>query len=81
MTTQSITSETTAIARTRFTLWHISLLLVLVGIGISGYLSYVKLTDVPMVCAANSVFNCEAVQSSAYSRIFGIPIAWLGLAT
>lgn len=58
----------------------ISVILVVIGIGISGYLSYVKLTEVPMVCVAGSVFNCEVVQNSIYSRLFGIPIAWLGLA-
>jgi uncharacterized membrane protein len=75
---KSSVSSTQPIQR-RFTLWHLSLILVLIGIGISGYLSYVKLTDVPMVCAGGGVFSCETVQNSAYSRLFGIPIAWLGL--
>ena len=65
----------------RNTLYILSLVLVLVGLLISGYLSYVKLTEVPMVCVQNSdVFNCEVVQNSAYSRIAGIPIAWFGFA-
>src|SRR5262245_29673363 len=60
----------------------ISLILVIVGLAISGYLSYVKLTEVPLVCVANSeVFNCEVVQNSAYSRIAGVPVAWLGFVT
>ncbi len=63
----------------RFTLWHLSLILVAIGLFVSGYLSYVKLTDVPMACAQDSIFNCDVVQNSAYSRLFGIPIAWLGL--
>jgi len=59
----------------------VSLILVIVGLAISGYLSYVKLTEVPMICVANSTtFNCEVVQNSAYSRIAGIPIAWFGFA-
>lgn len=59
----------------------LSLVLVVLGLIISGYLSYVKLTEVPMVCVQNStVFNCEVVQNSAYSRIAGIPIAWFGFA-
>jgi uncharacterized membrane protein len=62
-------------------LYILSLLLVVIGIGISSYLSYVKLTDVPMQCIQGSVFNCEVVQSSIYARLFGIPVAWLGLAT
>jgi uncharacterized membrane protein len=48
---------------------------------VSGYLSYVKLTNVPMVCVENGPFNCEVVQNSSYSRMFGYPIAWYGLAT
>lgn len=60
---------------------HVSLVLVVIGLIVSGYLSYVKLTNVPMACAANSVFNCDVVQNSTYSRMFDIPIAWLGFAT
>lgn len=60
---------------------HVSLVLVVFGLFVSGYLSYVKLTNVPMACAANSVFNCDVVQNSTYSRMFDIPIAWLGFAT
>lgn len=74
-------SEVVSSGQSRDWLYTISLLLVAVGIVISGYLSYVKLTDVPMVCVAGSVFNCEVVQNSVYARLFNIPIAWLGLAT
>jgi uncharacterized membrane protein len=65
----------------RINLRLVSLVLVFLGILVSGYLSYVKLTDVPMSCLADSGFNCSAVQNSDYSEIMGIPIAWLGLAT
>ncbi len=71
---------TTTIQSRNWSFW-LSLVLVVIGIGISGYLSYVKLTDVPMQCVQGSVFNCDAVQNSAYSRMFGIPIAYMGLAT
>jgi uncharacterized membrane protein len=53
---------------------------IVLGIFISGYLSYVKATGVIMACVQNSAFNCEKVQSSAYSMMFGIPIAYMGLA-
>lgn len=65
----------------RFTLWHLSLLLVVIGIGVSGYISYVKLTEEQMVCVENGPFQCDVVQNSAYAELFGIPIAYLGLAT
>lgn len=79
----STSGDTNAVGRrfSNLTLWHLSLILVTVGLFISGYLSYVKLTNVEMACAANSIFNCDVVQNSTYSRMFDIPIAWLGLAT
>lgn len=63
--------------------WLRILALVLVGIGIllSGYLSYVKLTEVPIQCIEGGAFQCDVVQNSAYARLAGIPIAYLGLAT
>ncbi len=67
--------------RSRDWLYTISLVLVVIGIGISGYLSYVKLTETPTVCIEGGGFNCEVVQSSIYAKLFGIPIAYMGLAT
>jgi uncharacterized membrane protein len=60
-------------------------LFVIIGIGISGYLSYVKLAErlnlpgAEMQCIGGDFFNCDVVQSSSYAELFGIPIAWLGL--
>lgn len=55
------------------------LLGILVGcLIISGYLSYVKLNGLPLTCI-EGVFDCNLVQSSIYSELAGIPIAWLGL--
>jgi uncharacterized membrane protein len=65
----------------RLTLWHAMLLFVVIGIGITSYLSYLKLPGitVEMVCpVGGGLFNCDAVQNSSYSRIAGVPIAWLG---
>lgn len=50
--------------------------LALLGMGISGYLAYVKLSHGVAVCAG--IGNCEIVQTSRYSEIVGIPIALLG---
>jgi protein-disulfide isomerase/uncharacterized membrane protein len=33
----------------------------------------------PSICNVNQSFNCDAVASSSFSEIFGIPIAFLGL--
>lgn len=78
--------ETSAVRPNADTLRTISIVLIVIGVFISGYLSYIKLTpyiqgsEAPMICVTGGVFNCEVVQSSAYSRLFGIPIAWLGFA-
>ncbi len=65
----------------RLTLWHVSIALTVIGLLVSGYLSYVKLADVPMACSTDLGFDCGTVQASIYSEMFGIPIAWLGFAT
>ncbi len=54
-------------------------ILAVLGIGISGYLSYVKLSATQAVCLG--LGECETVQNSPYSVILGIPIAILGLLT
>lgn len=46
------------------------------GILISLYLTYTKLTSTPIVCKFG---NCEAVQNSKYSTLFGIPVAVYGV--
>jgi uncharacterized membrane protein len=52
--------------------------ILIAAIIVSGYLSYVKATDAKMACI-EGVFDCARVQTSAYSEIGGIPIAWFGL--
>lgn len=53
------------------------LVLILAGIGIAGYLSYVKLFGLKPYCA--DIGNCDAVQNSPYAELFGVPVAVLGL--
>jgi uncharacterized membrane protein len=60
------------------TLRRVSLVLVAVGLAITAYLCYVKLTNTNAVCLEASGVSCEVVQSSAYSQILGIPIVYLG---
>ena len=59
---------------------RIQLLLVLVGLIVAGYLSYLKLADAPAVCLQSGPFNCDVVLNSQYSELAGIPIAYLGFA-
>ena len=51
-------------------------ILAVVGIAVSLYLTYAKLTSSPIVCG---IGNCEKIQASPYSQIFGIPVAVLGI--
>lgn len=54
------------------------LLLCIVGVGVAGYLAYVETQQTPAVCGP--VGDCNAVQQSAYARLFGlIPIGVLGV--
>ncbi|GAB4448282.1 MAG: hypothetical protein Kow0031_30820 [Anaerolineae bacterium] len=52
-------------------------LLALLGLGVSGYLAYVEITHTEAICGP--VGNCNAVQSSPYAAIAGVPVAVLGL--
>ncbi|HEX2908866.1 MAG TPA: vitamin K epoxide reductase family protein [Phototrophicaceae bacterium] len=68
--------------RKRNMLVIISLLLVAVGLFISGYLSYTETIGKSPVCVEGvQGVDCGAVQSSAYSKLAGIPIAYLGIGT
>lgn len=54
------------------------LVVALAGIGVAAYLTYVESTAAEAICGP--VGDCNAVQNSSYSRIFGIlPVGILGL--
>lgn len=52
-------------------------LLAITGLGVAGYLAYVETQQVAAVCGP--IGECNIVQSSSYARVFGIPIAVLGV--
>jgi len=52
------------------------LVLSLLGLGISIYLTAVHYTETPLVCLGTS--GCETVNRSAYSEVAGIAVALLG---
>jgi uncharacterized membrane protein len=58
--------------------WRLSLLLAILGMLVSGYLTWIKLSNTQAFCSG--VGDCEAVNSSAYSEIRGVPVAVLGFA-
>lgn len=58
------------------TSWAVPLLVV-VGLGIAIYLAFVEVNEVAAFCGP--IGDCNRVQTSVYSRFFGIPVAILGL--
>lgn len=63
-----------------------ALLLVLsvVGVAVSGYLTTVHYSDVALVCASDGVIDCEQVLTSSYASVLGVPwslggIAWFAV--
>jgi len=56
------------------------LLIAVLGIGVTAYLTVAHYDRLAVLCASTSGANsCEAVQSSVYSHILGIPVALIGL--
>lgn len=49
-----------------------------VGVALASYLTYVHYAGIKPICATS---GCETVQTSAYSKLGGIPVAVLGLAS
>lgn len=60
-------------------LWEIGWVFIAIGLGISLYLSYIEISHSPIQCLDNALFDCTAVQSSVWAKVFGIPTAWFGL--
>ena len=60
---------------------NVQLLSIVFGLCVSGYLSYLKITDVPSICIHGGPFDCNVVLNSVYSEFAGIPIAYLGFLT
>ena len=57
-----------------------SLALVVIGLAVSAYLTYEHFTaSATLACSDNGVVNCLQVTTSAQSKVFGIPVALLGL--
>ena len=50
----------------------------MIGLAVALYIFRKKKSGEKMICLFNS--DCEAVVKSDYSKIFGIPVEWLGIA-
>ena len=54
-----------------------SLVFAVLGVLDASYLTYIKLAHVTAIC--RGVGDCESVNTSVYSQVYGIPIALFGL--
>ena len=61
----------------RDTPFWLLLVVILIGLGVSGYTAYTALADVAPMCGP--IGSCESVQHSEYAKLFGIPMGVLGL--
>lgn len=59
-------------------LWLAVPVLALIGLGVAGYLAYVETQATPAVCGP--VGDCNAVQTSSYARVLGVPVGLIGIA-
>ena len=59
-------------------LWAAVPVLSVIGLGVAAYLAYVETQSAPAMCGP--VGDCNAVQSSSYARVFGVPIGLIGVA-
>lgn len=82
MSTTNAKTQNTASARFSRDWMRITLLtLVVVGLVVSGYLSYTRLFATSVQCIGGGAFDCDAVSNSSYSKLLGIPVAYLGFGT
>ncbi len=56
----------------------LTVVLVMVGVAIAGYLTWVHYAGLEPICAGGGG-GCEKVQSSSYAELVGVPVALLGL--
>jgi uncharacterized membrane protein len=56
----------------------ISIVLAVIGVALAGYLTYVHYANIQVACVQGHN-ECEAVQTSVYSKLAGVPVALLGL--
>jgi uncharacterized membrane protein len=58
----------------------VSIVLAVIGLLITAYLTWSHISNVQTICPATSTFNCDLVQNSVYSKLGPIPVSYLGLA-
>jgi uncharacterized membrane protein len=56
----------------------IMIVLTVLGVGLASYLTYVHYAGIKVACVQGHN-ECEAVQTSVYSHVAGVPVATIGL--
>ena len=79
MNTATNTAAFSPAKTTRDWLKVASIILVIIGIIISGYIVITEVLNTQTICPQTATVNCDVVQHSAYSKIGPIPVAYLGL--
>ena len=59
-------------------LYRISLILVIIGLAVSVYMTIYKATSNDALCLGSG--DCSTVNASRYSEVYGIPVASVGIA-
>ncbi len=54
--------------------------LLIIGLADSVYLASVYAGAAPLYCSVSNIINCQKVESSSYSVVLGIPLAYGGIA-
>jgi uncharacterized membrane protein len=58
---------------------YAALVLALIGLGVSSYLTAAHFSGAKLACSASGIVNCEKVTTSAQSYFLGVPVALWGL--
>lgn len=67
----------TPITAQRTRSWWLGIVFSFIGIVVSAYLTWIKLTGAYATCVG--IGNCESVNSSRFAEISGVPIALIGM--
>jgi uncharacterized membrane protein len=81
MTTKSVTTGDAprSTGGFRISLKLISAILVVIALGITGYMTWAKIANVPLECTNEGFINCAVVENSAWAYIVGVPTATWGM--
>ena len=55
------------------------LIFAFLGISDSAYIAKSEMSNTPLICNVDSIFDCNIVAASQYSHIFGIPLSVFGI--